>query len=245
MVALCLVTACSPQQGARTSGEHAATTGDRPTAQPSDSETALGSASESTASESTSGTATASASAPARPAPKKPAPVAKKPAAEKAAAPAEKPDTAEAAATPSTTPARGDEWVTYDAATNTVTFKLEAGPFSFNGFTNGGATLTVPPKSTVVMNFVQNDGTPHSAEVASGEGPLPNSGGDPAIPRAYTNKVVEGLPQGGKDVIRFQAPESGSYRIVCGVPGHALSGMWIWLKIDPAAKAPTFGATKK
>jgi hypothetical protein len=245
MVALGLVTACSPQQGGRTSEERTAATGDRPTAQASDSETALGSASVSTASESTSGTAATSASAPARPAPKKPAPVTKKPAEEKATAPAEKPAAAEAPATSSTTPAPADDWVTYDAATNTVTFKLEAGPFSFNGFTSGGATLTVPPKSTVVMNFVQNDGTPHSAEVASGEGPLPNSGGDPAIPRAYTNKVVEGLPQGGKDVIRFQAPESGSYRIVCGVPGHALSGMWLWLKIDPAAKAPTFGATKK
>jgi hypothetical protein len=73
---------------------------------------------------------------------------------------------------------------------------------------------------------------------------VPNSGGDPAIPRAYTNKVVEGLPQGANDVIRFTAPDSGSYRIICGVPGHALSGMWIWLKIDPAAKEPSFGATK-
>jgi hypothetical protein len=119
-----------------------------------------------------------------------------------------------------------------------------AGPFSFNGYTNGGATLTMPPKSTVVINFSQDDGTPHSAEVASGEGPVPNAGGDPAIPKAYTNKVVEGLPQGATDVMRFTAPESGSYRIACGVPGHALSGMWIWLKVDPAAKSPTFAASK-
>ena len=52
---------------------------------------------------------------------------------------------------------------------------------------------------------------------------MPNSGGDPAIPRAYTNKVVEGLPQGATDVIRFTAPDSGTYRIFCGVPGHGLS----------------------
>ena len=51
---------------------------------------------------------------------------------------------------------------------------------------------------------------------------MPNSGGDPAIPRAYTNKVVEGLPQGATDVMRFTAPDSGKYRIICGVPGHAL-----------------------
>ena len=122
-------------------------------------------------------------------------------------------------------------------------FKLVAGPFVFNGFGNGDATLTLPPKSNVVINFVQDDGTPHSAEV-SGEGSLPNAGGDPAIPRAYTNKVIEGLVQGATDVMRFTVPDSGRYRIICGVPGHALSGMWIWMVIDPAAKAPAFGKTK-
>jgi hypothetical protein len=143
-------------------------------------------------------------------------------------------------------PALGDSgYVQFDQATNTVTFRLVAGPFDFNGFTkgNGSATLTVPGKSTVVINFEQNDGTPHSLEVSSGTGPVPNSGGDPAIPRAYGNKVIEGLPQGSKDVIRFTAPDSGTFRIICGVPGHALSGMWLWFKVDPAAKAPTFGPT--
>jgi len=160
-------------------------------------------------------------------------------------------DSAPATATPatpatSTAPAAADsEYLKWDPATKTVTFKLVAGPFDFNHFTNGGGTLTVPPASTNVWNFLQNDGTPHSAEVASGTGPVPNSGGDPAIPRAYTNKVVEGLAQGATDVIRFTAPDTGSYRIICGVPGHALSGMWIWFKIDPAAKAPSFGATAK
>ena len=52
------------------------------------------------------------------------------------------------------------------------------------------------------------------------------------------------VAQGGKDAMRFTAPSSGSYRIICGVPGHALSGMWIWLKIDPSAKQASFGATK-
>lgn len=141
--------------------------------------------------------------------------------------------------------AAGDSgYVTYDAATKTVTFRLVAGPFQFNGYGSGGATLTVPPGSNNVWNFEQADGTPHSAEVASGAGPVPNAGGDPAIPRAYTNKVVEGLPQGATDVLRFTAPDTGSYRIICGVPGHALSGMWIWLKVDPAAKTPAFGPTK-
>ena len=137
-----------------------------------------------------------------------------------------------------------DQWLSYDAATNTVTFELIAGPFTFNGHRGGGATLLVPSKATIVMNFVNKDGTPHSAIVISGHGPIPNSPSDPAIPRAYTNKVLEGMAQEAKDVMRFPVSESGIYRIVCGVPGHGLSGMWIWLKVSPAVKQPTFGPTK-
>jgi hypothetical protein len=150
------------------------------------------------------------------------------------------------AADPSPGGATQDSPLTYDAASNTVTFQLIGGPtgFQFNGHASGSATLTVPPKANIVMNFVNKDGTPHSAEIISGEGPLPNAAVDAAIPRAYTNQVLQGLPQEGSDVMRFQAPESGTYRIFCGVPGHGLSGMWIWMKVDPAAKTPSFGPTK-
>jgi sulfocyanin len=147
---------------------------------------------------------------------------------------------------PGTAQTAPSKWLSYDAATKTVTFALEAGvpgasgPFNFNGYTNGRATLVVPPASSVVLNFVNLDGTPHSAEVIADKDPMPNMGGDPAIPAAYTKDVTQGLPQGGKDVIRFTAPPSGSFRIFCGVPGHGLSGMWIRLKVDPAAKSPSF-----
>jgi len=137
-----------------------------------------------------------------------------------------------------------NKWLSYDPATNTVTFELIAGPFTFNGYRNGEATLTVPAKANIVMNFVNKDGTPHSAIIIAGDGPIPNSAGNPAIPRAYTIKALEGLPQEGSDVMRFAVPESGSYRIFCGVPGHGLSGMWLWMKIDPAAKTPSFGPIK-
>jgi hypothetical protein len=157
-----------------------------------------------------------------------------------------------AAATAAAPAQAGDsKWLSFDAATNTVTFQLvagapgSAGPFNFNGYTNGDAALVVPPKARIVMNFVNEDGTPHSAELISGTGPIPNIGGDPAIPRAYTRDVTQGLPQFGKDVLRFTAPDQGEYRIFCSVPGHGLSGMWIWFKVDPAAKTPSFGGTKK
>jgi len=138
-----------------------------------------------------------------------------------------------------------DKFLKWDAGSKTATFELEAGPFTFNGFSSGGGTLTLPPNANVVINFINKDGTPHSAEVIPGEGAIPNQSTDPAIPRAYTTKALEGLPQEGSDNMKFTVPASGTYRIFCGVPGHGLSGMWIWMKVDPAAKTPSFGATKK
>ena len=153
-------------------------------------------------------------------------------------------DTSAAPAATASSSASQGQVLKYDPATNTVTFQLIAGAFNFNGYTNGGATLRLTPKANVVINFVNKDGTPHSAQVISGDGPIPNAATDAAIPRAYTNKVLEGLPQEATDAMRFAVPESGKYRISCGVPGHGLSGMWIWMSIDPTAKAPSFGPTK-
>lgn len=135
------------------------------------------------------------------------------------------------------------DYATWDAKTNTATLELIAGPFKFDDASNGSATFTVPANATVVINFVNKDGTPHSAEIISGEGPIPNSAPEPAIRRAYTNKAQEGLPQEATDVMKFTAPASGKYRIFCGVPGHGLSGMWIWMNVDPAAKTASFGPT--
>jgi sulfocyanin len=146
--------------------------------------------------------------------------------------------------------AQDSPYLKWDPATKTVTFELIAGadgassPFNFNGYVDGQANLVVPPGVNVVMNFVQKDGTPHSAELIADKDPMPNMGGEPAIPRAYTSKVVEGLPQEATDVIRFTAPDGGSYRIFCGVPGHGLSGMWIRFTVDPSAKQPRFETTK-
>lgn len=149
------------------------------------------------------------------------------------------------AAVPDTT------WLKWNSTTRTATFKLIAGvpgraksPFNFNGYIDGELTLTVPVNSTVVMNFVNDDGTPHSAEIIADQSPIPNMAPDqPAIPRAYTRAVSEGIAQFGTDVLRFKAAPAGSYLIFCGVPGHGLSGMWIRFKVSPDAQVPALTET--
>ena len=144
------------------------------------------------------------------------------------------------AAAPDTT------WLKWNSATRTATFKLIAGipgraksPFNFNGYTDGELILTVPENSTVVLNFVNDDGTPHSAQVIADKLPVPNMAPEQsAIPRAYSKAVSEGIAQFGTDALRFKAAPAGSYLIFCGVPGHGLSGMWIRFKVSPDAKEP-------
>jgi hypothetical protein len=140
----------------------------------------------------------------------------------------------------------GHKWLAFDAATNTVTFKLVAGRdrgesrLNFNGYTDGKASLVVPPKSAIVMNFVNQDSLPHSAVIIAGGGPIPATVDRPAIPGAATTDLASGLPGHGTDQVRFTAPASGSYRIASGVPGQARSGMWIRFTVDPTAKAPAW-----
>lgn len=145
------------------------------------------------------------------------------------------------------------KWLKWNPTTRTTTFELIAGltgtgaksPFNFNGYTEGELTLAVPESTTVVMNFVNEDGTPHSALVIDDKGPIPNMAEHPAIQRAYTVKALEGLGYYAKDVVRFKAVPAGDYKLFCGVPGHGLSGMWIRLKVIPGLAAPEMQETPK
>lgn len=145
------------------------------------------------------------------------------------------------------------KWLAANPATKTATFQLTAGltPFNgalnYNGFRDGGLTLVVPVGWTVAVNFENHDGMlPHSAEVIANVSPVPNGSVDkPAIDRAYTNQVAEGLPPQAKDKMRFTAQPAGEYLFFCGVPGHGLAGMWIRLRVSSDAKAPALLATPK
>jgi hypothetical protein len=143
-------------------------------------------------------------------------------------------------------------WLSYDAATKTVHFQLIAGltglngALNFNGFRDSDLVLVVPAGNKVVVDFTNNDGMlPHSAEVIKATLPVPPGGTDPAIQRAYTNKLLEGLPPLAKDGMTFTANPPGDYFISCGVPGHGQEGMYIGLKVSTTAKVPSFTTAPK
>ncbi len=147
-------------------------------------------------------------------------------------------------------PAVDPSWLQVDTVTKTVTFQLVAGltglngALNFNGFRDGGLTLTVPVGWTVVMHFRNHDGMlPHSAEVIPDTHPLPTGPVAPAFPRAFTLRLEQGLISEQRDDIRFVADKGGSYLIFCGVPGHGAAGMWVRFAVSGSVHRPSVAAT--
>ena len=141
-------------------------------------------------------------------------------------------------------------WLAVDTATRTLEFDLIAGltglngALNFNGFRDGGLTVTVPLNWHVVMHFSNHDGMlPHSAAVIP-DGPVPATGAvAAAFSQAVTLKLQEGLTFSEQDDLKFVANKLGSYLVICGVPGHAAAGMWIRFKVDDGVPRPAVAAT--
>src|SRR6266513_5862475 len=165
--------------------------------------------------------------------------------------PAPPPAGAPARPAPVTRPPSIDcSWLSVDTATKTAIFQLTAGltglngALNFNGFRDGGLTLTVPKEWTVVVHFRNHDGMlPHSAEVVGDTNPPPIQPQTPAFDRAFTLKLAEGLPPEGTDDFRFIANREGSFLLFCGVRGHGAAGMWIRLVVSGSARRPSLAAT--
>src|SRR5213595_3992878 len=136
-------------------------------------------------------------------------------------------------------------WLSFNTAAKTVRFQLIAGltglngALNFNGFRDGALTIVVPVGWQTEIDFRNHDGMlPHSAQVIAPQTPLPTEPVGPAIPRAFTFKLVEGLPSEATDIMRFAAQPAGEYLIFCGVPGHGAAGMWIRLRGSATATTP-------
>lgn len=136
-------------------------------------------------------------------------------------------------------------WLTVDAATSSVGFKLVAGfngangGMNFNGATKGILTLTVPVNWHVTLHFRNDDPNfPHSVAVTAFTDPVPASPGKPAFAGAISKNATQGAGADSKEDIHFTAAQPGSYLILCAVPGHAAAGMWIRLVVSATATTP-------
>jgi uncharacterized cupredoxin-like copper-binding protein len=133
-------------------------------------------------------------------------------------------------------------WITVDAAARTVTLAIEVSRPSgapaahLNGEHDGSVQVAVPRGWTVQWRWTNRDeSAAHSLVVMVEREKLPMEGGRPSFTNAMSRSVTAGLPPGGADNTTFVAEDAGWYWVLCGVPGHAIGGEWIGLKVDPAA----------
>jgi sulfocyanin len=128
--------------------------------------------------------------------------------------------------------------MTQNRAQKQVTFKVVTAMnadnhgWNYDGYANGAMTMVVPQGWQVTINFQQEDPlTPHSAGIVEASpAKLPASGADVrlAFSSAATPQYAQGVGLGPHrtDSFSFTADRAGQFLLMCGVPGHAVNGMW-------------------
>ena len=161
--------------------------------------------------------------------------------------PSPAPAPAPAAATPPAVPAApaSVDWIAVDEDARTVVIDLVAGStdsnnrWNFNGYANGDATVVVPEGYTVTLNFENLDPVNyHSVGVLERAASYPAIF-DQAVPvfdgamtTNATSMTEATAPGGGTETISFTASAAGEYALVCPVPAHAVTGMWIGFEVS-------------
>jgi FtsP/CotA-like multicopper oxidase with cupredoxin domain len=134
--------------------------------------------------------------------------------------------------------------IAYEAATRTVTLMLSAGEeagYNFNGYANGALVVKVPTGSTVqvTMRNLAAD-LSHSVLVAPWSERIKGSGFTPAFPGAAPADAETGVTSHDPPIrFKFTARAAGTYALLCGVPGHALIGMWDEFDVVDGLAAPS------
>jgi hypothetical protein len=167
-------------------------------------------------------------------------------------APAQVPPAAPATRAEASGTSHSPAWMVVDSAGRTVMLTLQvtapAGAPSalINGYRAGEARIVVPLGWTVRWDWRSADSTaPHSLVVMVQREKTPLEGGRPSFSNAMTRMVIEGLRPGQSDQTTFVADEAGWYWMLCGVPGHAINGEWLVLRVAPEAKTPRVELKKK
>lgn len=142
-------------------------------------------------------------------------------------------------------------WYTQNG--NAVTLDIVAGQTSkgnywnYNGAQFGEMTITVPVGSEVTINFSNEDpNMAHSVGISAGFDTAPAMvDPTPVFAGAISSNptsMTEGTLPGESETITFTASEAGEYTMVCYIPGHAVSGMWIRFVVSADGEAGVTGA---
>jgi uncharacterized cupredoxin-like copper-binding protein len=92
-------------------------------------------------------------------------------------------------------------------------------------------TVTVPVGYHVNVVFSNAAGLAHSLVFTAYANRMAASGFTDAFKGANSPNPSNGTAMGTKQKFSFVAGKVGAYAMVCGVPGHALAGMWDVFKV--------------
>ena len=138
--------------------------------------------------------------------------------------------------------------MTLDDGGRSATLSIVAGEgshndgWNFNGHSHGDVTVVVPLGIDVSIRFSNEDpANRHSLAIlqSAGRFPIAFDAVTPAFAGAITSGATsstESTPRGGSETIAFAADRVGDYALVCLVPAHAASGMWIGFAVEDAGE---------
>ena len=141
------------------------------------------------------------------------------------------------------------DWMKVDNDAKTVSVEIVAGKtdaannWNFNGFVNGETSVVVPEGYTVTLTFTNKDpNMVHSIGVGERmdtyppmiENPTPVFDG--AMSSNPTD-MVNATKTGASETLTFTADKAGDYALICYIPAHAATGMWIGFTVSADGKA--------
>ena len=140
-------------------------------------------------------------------------------------------------------------WMKVDEASKTVMLEVVAGKtdannhWNFNGFARGEATIVVPEGYTVKVTFKNNDpNMVHSIGVGKRMDTFPPmfENPSPACAGAMSSNptdMTKATKSGASESLTFVADKAGDYALLCFIPAHATTGMWIGFTVSSDGKA--------
>jgi sulfocyanin len=143
------------------------------------------------------------------------------------------------------------DWFHVDHDAKTVHMTITAGAtdannhWNFNGATKGSMTVTVPVGYTVTIDLVNDDPVmAHSLGISTETSSFTMLDPTPAFAGAMTENptsMIDGTMPGDTDTIEFVAATAGEYSMACVIPGHAMTGMWIYFNVSADGEAGVQG----
>ena len=141
------------------------------------------------------------------------------------------------------------DWMSVDEGAKTVSIEIVAGKtdaannWNFNGFVKGEATVVVPEGYAVTLTFTNNDpNMVHSIGVGEKMDTFPPMINDPApvfagAMSSNPTDMMNATKTGATETLSFTADKAGDYALICYIPAHAATGMWIGFTVSADGKA--------